>query len=58
MLSKNYIRPSDSQYRVPILSAKKKNCGQRPYIDYRTLNKNTIVDLYPLLCIDELISRL
>ena len=57
MLSKNYIRPSDSPYGAPILFAKKKDGRLRSCIDYRALDKNIIVDLYPLPCVDELLSR-
>ena len=58
MLSKNQIRPSDSPYGAPILFAKKKDGRLRLCVDYRALNKNTIVDSYPLPHIDELLSRL
>ena len=58
MLSKNQIRPSDSPYGAPILFVKKKNGRLRLCIGYRALNKNTIVDSYPLPRIDELLSRL
>ena len=58
MLSKNQIRPSDSPYGAPILFAKKKDGRLRLCVDYRALNKNTIVDSYPLPRIDELLSRL
>ena len=58
MLSKNEIRPSNSPYGAPILFAKKKDGRLRLCEDYRALNKNTIVDSYPLPCIDELLSRL
>ena len=58
MLSKNQIRPLDSPYGEPILFAKKKDGCLRLCIDYRALNKNTIVDSYPLPRIDELLSRL
>ena len=58
MLSKNQIRPSDSPYGAPILFAKKKDGRLRLCVNYRALNKNTIVDSYPLPRIDELLSRL
>ena len=50
--------PSDSPYGAPILFAKKKDGRLRLCVDYRALNKNTIVDSYPLPHIDELLSRL
>ena len=58
MLSKNYIRPSDSPYGAPILFTKKKDGKLRLCIDYRALNQNTIIDLYSFPCIDELLSRI
>ena len=58
MLSKNWIRPSDSPYGASILFDKKKNGCLRLCVNYRALNKNTIVDLYPLPHINELLSRL
>ena len=58
ILSKNFIRPLDSLYRAPILFAKKKDKHLRLCVNYRALNKNMIIDLYPLTCIDELLCRL
>ena len=58
MLSKNQTRPSDSTYGAPILFAKKKDGCFWVCIDYRGLNKDTIVDLHLLSCINELFSKL
>ena len=50
---------SHSPYGAPILFAKKKDSNRlRMCIDYRALNKNTILDRYPLPRIDELFGRL
>ncbi len=49
---------SHSPYGAPILFAKKKGTDKlRMCIDYRSLNKNTILDRYPLPRIDELFGR-
>ena len=58
MLSKNYIRPSGSLYGAPILFAIKKDGHLRLSVDYQALNKNIIMNSYPLSCIDELLTRL
>ena len=57
-MKENKIRVSDSPYGAPILFAKKKDGRLRLCIDYRALNKNTILDSYPLPCIEELLSPL
>ena len=50
--------PLDSPYGALILFAKGKKWYFRLCVNYQALNKNMIVDSYPLLCIDELLSRL
>ena len=57
-LEMDRIVPSSSPYGAPILFTKKKDGKLRMCIDYRTLNKNTILDSYPLPRIDELLARL
>lgn len=42
-----YIRPSKSAFSSPVLFAKKANGKLRLCVDYRELNKNTILDAYP-----------
>ena len=57
-LATDRIVPSSSPYGAPILFAKKKDGKLRMCIDYRALNKNTVLDSYPLPRIDELLARL
>ena len=58
MLAKGWIHPSQSPYGVPILFAKKKDGGLRLCVDYRSLNRNTQVDCYPIPRVDELLDQL
>src|SRR6201996_3784894 len=57
-LAKGYIRPSKSPYASPFFFVKKKDGKLRPVQDYRTLNKWTIRNQYPLPLISELIADL
>ena len=59
LLDSGRIQHSHSPYGAPILFAKKKDSDKlRMCIDYRALNKNTVLDRYPLPRIDELFQRL
>ena len=59
LLDSGRIRHSSSPYGAPILFAKKKDSTKlRMCIDYRALNKQTVLDRYPLPRIDELFMRL
>ena len=58
LLSKGLIRPSTSPFGSPILFVKKKDGTLRMVIDYRSLNKITIKNKYPLPRIDDLFDRL
>jgi len=58
LLNKGYIRPSSSPFGAPVLFVRKKDGSFRMCIDYRALNKVTVMDRYPLPRIDELIDRL
>ena len=58
LLDKGYIRPSSSPFGAPVLFVRKKDGSFRMCIDYRALNKVTVMDRYPLPRIDELIDRL
>jgi hypothetical protein len=58
-LKKGYIRPSTSPAGHPLLFIKKKDTKEeRPCIDYRELNNNTVKDRYPLPLIKEIKDRL
>ena len=55
---KGWIRKSKFFIEAPILFVLKKDGSLRLYIDYRTLNKMTVKNRYPLFLIDEIIDRL
>lgn len=48
LLSKGYVRPSDSPYGAPVLFVPKKDGTLRMCLDFRALNAQTIKDRYPL----------
>jgi hypothetical protein len=52
LLDKGYIRPSSSPWGCPTLFVSKKDKELRLCVDYRPLNVVTIMNKYPLLCID------
>ena len=58
MLSKGFIRTSNSPIGAPVLFVKKKNGTLRLCVDYRALNKITVKNRYPLPLIRELRDRL
>ena len=58
LVEKGHIQPSSSPFSAPILFVKKKDNTYRMCVDYRSLNKITIKDRYPLPRIDDLLDRL
>lgn len=58
LLDDKVIRPSHSPYSSPIVLVKKKCGSVRMCVDYRTLNKVTERDNYPLPLIEDQIDRL
>ena len=52
------IQYSKSPYASPILLVKKRDTSWRICVDYRTLNKLSIPDRFPILVVDELIDEL
>lgn len=58
LLQNDIIRESHSAYASPALLVGKKNGEKRLCIDYRALNKITILDKYPMPRIEDLIDRL
>ena len=57
-LAKGYITDSKSPYAATLFYRKKKSGQLRPIMDYRTLNKWTVRDNYPLPLISNIIKRL
>ncbi|GKC14888.1 hypothetical protein Tco_1011670 [Tanacetum coccineum] len=51
---KGFIQPSQSSWGAPVLFVKKNDGALRMCIDYRELNKLTIMNRYPLPRIDDL----
>ena len=58
LMEKQFIRPSTSPWRAPVLLVKKKDGSSRLCVDYRQLNKMTIKNKYPLPRIDDLMDQL
>nr|GFD27917.1 putative reverse transcriptase domain-containing protein [Tanacetum cinerariifolium] len=58
LLERGFIRPSVSPWGAPVLFVKKKDGSMRLCIDYRELNKITILNRYPLPRIDDLFDQL
>ena len=58
LLAQGHIRPLQSPYGALVLFVSKKDECWRMCVDYRTLNKQTIRDRYPLPGIDDLLDRL
>ena len=57
-LEKGCIQPSTSQYNHPILFISKKTGELRVCTNYRSLNRNTMIDRYPIPRIDNTLDRL
>jgi len=58
LLAAGFIKPSTSEYGAQVLFVPKKDGSRRMCIDYRSLNADTIKDVYPLPLVDEIFDRL
>ena len=58
LLKAGLIKPSESEFGAQVLFVNKKDGTRRMCIDFRSLNAETVRDVYPLPLIDEIFDRL
>ena len=58
LLNAGLIKTSESEFGAQILFVNKKDGTRRMVIDYRSLNEDTVRDVYPLPLIDQIFDRL
>ncbi|GFV44652.1 transposon Tf2-11 polyprotein [Trichonephila clavipes] len=57
-LEQGIVRPSSSEYAIPIVLVKKKDGTTRLCVDYRRLNRKLVKDRFPLPLIEDVLDRL
>ena len=58
MVQSGVVRPSHSPYSSPIVLVKNKDGTWRLCMDYRQLNKSTVLDKFSISVIEELLDEL
>ena len=58
MLEKGWIRPSVLPYGVPILFVRQKTGKLRMCVEFRSLNRQTRLDIFPISRIHDLLDKL
>ncbi|GKC00536.1 retrotransposon-related protein [Tanacetum coccineum] len=58
LLEQGVIKHSNSTFASPMVLVKKKDGGWRMCIDYRSLNKSTVPDRFPIPLLEELLEEL
>ena len=58
LLAQGLVAPSNSPFGAPVLLVRRADGGLRMCVDYRSLNKETIRDRFPLPVIEDLLNKL
>ena len=57
LLELKCIEPANTDWAQPIILVKKPNASYRMYIDYRPINKFTIIENFPIPSIDDIFIK-